>query len=159
LLTPGNVDELNLALRDWKPIREDASCGCRLSHQAATHFWPWRRDRIPKPRFGFNGAGRIAAANAFGMPIHSDPAHFLTGFTPSRKIFFHRQNGEQLTDAGVAYEVGIAYFAKLPADNSRGHHGPAEINFSAGTRRKSSGVHISAKVLPNCCTLARRSLR
>ena len=56
----------------------------------------------------------IAAANAFGMPIKSNKALYPYGIYTIPEISFIGKTEEQLTDEGVPYEVGIAYFREIP---------------------------------------------
>src|ERR1700720_2568964 len=86
--------------------------------------------------------GRIAAANAFGVPIHSDPAHYPYGIYTIPEISFIGKTEEQLTDAGIAYEVGIAYFREIPRGQIRGDTtGRLKLIFDPDSKAL-LGVHI-----------------
>jgi NAD(P) transhydrogenase len=86
--------------------------------------------------------GRIAAANAFGIPIHTDPAHYPYGIYTSPEISFIGKTEDQLTDAGVPYEVGIAYFREIARGQIRGDTtGRLKLIFSPETKEL-LGVHI-----------------
>src|ERR1039457_3212694 len=52
--------------------------------------------------------GRIAAAKAFNLPVHSNPATYPYGIYTIPEISFIGKTEEQLTDDDVPYEVGVA---------------------------------------------------
>src|SRR6266851_5510818 len=54
--------------------------------------------------------GRIAAARAFKLDVHTDPAGYPYGIYTIPQISFIGKTEEQLTDSDVPYEVGIAYY-------------------------------------------------
>src|SRR5580765_8444744 len=98
----GNVDELNLAAAGLEAdsrgrIEVDAEYRTKQPHIFAVG------DVIGFPSLGSVSMeqGRIAAANAFGMPIHSDPAHYPYGIYTIPEISFIGKTEEQLTEAGV----------------------------------------------------------
>jgi len=139
----GNVDELNLAAaglgadpRGRIPV--DADYRTKQPHIFAVG------DVIGFPSLGSVSMeqGRIAAANAFGMPIHSDPAHYPYGIYTIPEISFIGKTEEQLTDAGIAYEVGIAYFREIARGQIRGDTtGRLKLIFRPDTK-EILGVHI-----------------
>ena len=139
----GNVDELNLAaagldadLRGRIPV--DADYRTKQPHIFAVG------DVIGFPSLGSVSMeqGRIAAANAFGVPIHSDPAHYPYGIYTIPEISFIGKTEEQLTDAGIAYEVGIAYFREIARGQIRGDTtGRLKLIFQPETK-EILGVHI-----------------
>jgi NAD(P) transhydrogenase len=115
----GNVDELNLAAAGLDAdsrgrIPVDADYRTKQPHIFAVG------DIIGFPSLGSVSMeqGRIAAANAFGIPIHSDPANYPYGIYTIPEISFIGKTEEQLTDAGIAYEVGIAYFREIAIPTS-----------------------------------------
>src|ERR1700676_5511317 len=57
--------------------------------------------------------GRIAAARAFGVQVQSDPAGYPYGIYTIPQISFIGKTEEQLTDADVPYEVGVAYYREI----------------------------------------------
>ena len=57
--------------------------------------------------------GRIAAANAFNIKIHSDPATYPYGIYTIPQISFIGKTEEQLTQEDVPYEVGVAYYREI----------------------------------------------
>ncbi len=139
----GNVDELNLAATGLDAdargrIAVDADYRTKQPHIFAVG------DVIGFPSLGSVSMeqGRIAAANAFGMPIHSDPAHYPYGIYTIPEISFIGKTEEQLTDAGIAYEVGIAYFREIARGQIRGDTtGRLKVNFSAGHERDPRRAH------------------
>src|SRR5262249_24847301 len=65
--------------------------------------------------------GRIAAARAFGLDVHSDPAGYPYGIHTIPQISFIGKTEEQLTDEDVPYEVGIAYYREIARGQITGH--------------------------------------
>ncbi len=139
----GNVDELNLTAAGLDAdsrgrIAVDADYRTKQPHIFAVG------DVIGFPSRGSVSMeqGRIAAANAFGMPIHSDPAHYPYGIFTIPEISFIGKTEEQLTDAGIAYEVGIAYFREIARGQIRGDTtGRLKLIFQPDTK-EILGVHI-----------------
>ncbi|HEY3835792.1 MAG TPA: Si-specific NAD(P)(+) transhydrogenase [Bryobacteraceae bacterium] len=86
--------------------------------------------------------GRIAAAKAFGAPVHSNPAYYPYGIYTIPEISFIGKTEEQLTDEDVPYEVGVAYYREIARGQIRGDTtGRLKIIFHRETR-KILGVHI-----------------
>jgi NAD(P) transhydrogenase len=139
----GNVDELNLGAAGLDAdsrgrIPVDADYRTKQPHIFAVG------DVIGFPSLGSVSMeqGRIAAASAFGMPIHSDPAHYPYGIYTIPEISFIGKTEEQLTDAGVAYEVGIAYFREIARGQIRGDTtGRVKLIYNPHTKEL-LGVHI-----------------
>jgi NAD(P) transhydrogenase len=139
----GNVDELNLAAAGLEAdsrgrIKVDADYRTAVPHIYAVG------DVIGFPSLGSVSMeqGRIAAANAAGMKIHSNPAHYPYGIYTIPEISFIGQTEDQLTDAGVPYEIGIAYFREIARGQIRGDTtGRLKLIFSPETKEL-LGVHI-----------------
>jgi NAD(P) transhydrogenase len=139
----GNVDELNLAAAGLDAdsrgrIAVDADYRTKRSHIFAVG------DVIGFPSLGSVSMeqGRIAAANAFGVSIHSDPAYYPYGIYTIPEISFIGKTEEQLTDAGIAYEVGIAYFREIARGQIRGDTtGRLKLIFQPDSK-EILGVHI-----------------
>jgi NAD(P) transhydrogenase len=139
----GNVDELNLIAAGLEAdargrIVVDADYRTKQPHIFAVG------DVIGFPSLGSVSMeqGRIAAANAFGMPIHSDPAHYPYGIYTIPEISFIGKTEEQLTDAGIPYEVGIAYFREIARGQIRGDTtGRLKLIFSPDSK-EILGVHV-----------------
>jgi len=139
----GNVDDLNLAAAGLEAdsrgrIKVDENYRTAQPHIFAVG------DVIGFPSLGSVSMeqGRIAAAAAAGIKIHSNPAHYPYGIYTIPEISFIGQTEDQLTDAGVPYEVGIAYFREIARGQIRGDTtGRLKLLFSPDTKLL-LGVHI-----------------
>ena len=86
--------------------------------------------------------GRIAAAHAYGKPVHSNPATYPYGIYTIPEISFIGKTEEQLTDEDVPYEVGVAYYREIARGQIRGDTtGRLKIIFHRETKEL-LGVHI-----------------
>jgi NAD(P) transhydrogenase len=86
--------------------------------------------------------GRIAAARAFGLDVQSDPAGYPYGIYTIPQISFIGKTEEQLTDADVPYEVGVAYYREIARGQITGHtEGRLKLLFHRETLEL-LGVHI-----------------
>src|SRR5579872_2834304 len=86
--------------------------------------------------------GRLAAAHAFGLQVHSDPATYPYGIYTIPQISFIGKTEEQLTDADVPYEVGVAYYREIARGQITGHiDGRLKLLFHRETLDL-LGVHI-----------------
>src|SRR5271169_3661476 len=86
--------------------------------------------------------GRIAAATAFGIPVHSNPANYPYGIYTIPEISFIGKTEEQLTDEDVPYEVGVAYYREIARGQIRGDTtGRLKIIFHRETKEL-LGVHV-----------------
>lgn len=86
--------------------------------------------------------GRVAVCHAFGVQVVSVPELFPYGIYSIPEISFVGKTEEQLTEAGVAYEIGIAHYREI----ARGQilndtTGLLKILFNRETRQL-LGVHI-----------------
>ncbi|GAC1633441.1 MAG: Si-specific NAD(P)(+) transhydrogenase [Candidatus Acidiferrum sp.] len=139
----GNVDELNLAAAGLEAdsrgrIKVDENYRTAQPHIFAVG------DVIGFPSLGSVSMeqGRIAAANAAGIKIHSNPAHYPYGIYTIPEISFIGQTEDQLTDAGVPYEIGVAYFREIARGQIRGDTtGRLKLIFSPDTKLL-LGIHI-----------------
>jgi NAD(P) transhydrogenase len=139
----GNVDELNLPAAGLEAdsrgrIKVDADYRTSQPHIYAVG------DVIGFPSLGSVSMeqGRIAAANAAGIKIHSNPALYPYGIYTIPEISFIGQTEDQLTDAGIPYEIGIAYFREIARGQIRGDTtGRLKLIFSPDTKLL-LGVHI-----------------
>jgi NAD(P) transhydrogenase len=139
----GNVDELNLPAAGLEAdsrgrIKVDADYRTSQPHIYAVG------DVIGFPSLGSVSMeqGRIAAANAVGIKIHSNPALYPYGIYTIPEISFIGQTEDQLTDAGVPYEIGVAYFREIARGQIRGDTtGRLKLIFSPDTKLL-LGVHI-----------------
>jgi NAD(P) transhydrogenase len=86
--------------------------------------------------------GRIAAARAFGLPVQTDPEIYPYGIYTIPQISFIGKTEEQLTDADVPYEVGVAYYREIARGQIAGHtDGRLKLLFHRETLEL-LGVHI-----------------
>src|SRR5882724_6302594 len=86
--------------------------------------------------------GRISAARAFGLDVQSDPAGYPYGIYTIPQISFIGKTEEQLTDADVPYEVGVAYYREIARGQISGHtDGRLKLLFHRETLEL-LGVHI-----------------
>ncbi len=139
----GNVDELNLANAGLEAdsrgrIAVDENYRTKQPHIFAVG------DVIGFPSLGSVSMeqGRIAAANAFGVPIHSNRANYPYGIYTIPEISFIGKTEEQLTEEGVPYEVGIAFFREIARGQIRGDTtGRLKLIFDPDSKRL-LGVHI-----------------
>jgi len=139
----GNVDELNLAAAGLEAdgrgrIQVDEEYRTKEPHIFAVG------DVIGFPSLGSVSMeqGRIAAAKAFGVPIHSNRANYPYGIYTIPEISFIGKTEEQLTDEGVPYEVGIAYFREIARGQIRGDTtGRLKLLFDPSSKQL-LGVHI-----------------
>ena len=84
----------------------------------------------------------MAAANAFGIPIHSNRANYPYGIYTIPEISFIGKTEEQLTEEGVPYEVGIAFFREIARGQIRGDTtGRLKLIFDPDSKEL-LGVHI-----------------
>jgi NAD(P) transhydrogenase len=139
----GNVDELNLGAAGLEAdtrgrIQVDEEYRTKQRHIFAVG------DVIGFPSLGSVSMeqGRIAAAKAFGMPINSNRANYPYGIYTIPEISFIGKTEEQLTDEGVPYEVGIAYFREIARGQIRGDTtGRLKLLFDPSSKEL-LGVHI-----------------
>ncbi len=86
--------------------------------------------------------GRIAAARAFGLQVQTDPDSYPYGIYTIPQISFIGKTEEQLTDADVPYEVGVAYYREIARGQIAGHtDGRLKLLFHRETLEL-LGVHI-----------------
>lgn len=139
----GNVDSLNLAAagieadeRGRIPVDEDY-------RTAQKHIFAVG-DVIGFPSLASVSMeqGRISAARAFGLTVQSDPAGYPYGIYTIPQISFIGKTEEQLTDADVPYEVGVAYYREIARGQISGHiDGRLKLLFHRETLEL-LGVHI-----------------
>ena len=139
----GNVEELNLAA-----ARLEADSRGRISVDADYRTKQPNiyavGDIIGFPSLGSVSMeqGRIAAASAFGMPIKSNRELYPYGIYTIPEISFIGKTEDQLTEDGVPYEVGIAYFREIARGQIRGDTtGRLKLIFDP-TSKLLLGVHI-----------------
>ena len=139
----GNVDELNLAAAGLEADRRgrivvDQDYRTKIPNIYAVG------DVIGFPSLASVSMeqGRIAAANACGLKIQSNPAAYPYGIYTIPEISFIGKTEEQLTDEDVPYEVGVAYYRETARGQIRGDTtGRLKIIFHRETR-EILGLHI-----------------
>jgi len=139
----GNVDELNLAAAGLEAdargrISVDADYRTKVSHIYAAG------DVIGFPSLASVSMeqGRIAAARAYNLPMHSNPATYPYGIYTIPEISFIGKTEEQLTDEDAPYEVGVAYYREIARGQIRGDTtGRLKLIFHRDTHEL-LGVHI-----------------
>jgi len=139
----GNVDGLNLASAGI-----EADCRGRIKvdadyRTAQPHIFAVG-DVIGFPSLASVSMeqGRISAARAFGLNVQSDPAGYPYGIYTIPQISFIGKTEEQLTDADVPYEVGVAYYREIARGQISGHtDGRLKLLFHRETLEL-LGVHI-----------------
>lgn len=139
----GNVDALNLSAAGIQAdergrIKVDADYRTAQPHIFAVG------DVIGFPSLASVSMeqGRIAAARAFKLDVHTDPAGYPYGIYTIPQISFIGKTEEQLTDADVPYEVGVAYYREIARGQITGHtDGRLKLLFHRETLEL-LGVHI-----------------
>jgi NAD(P) transhydrogenase len=139
----GNVDALNLPAAglqadDRGRIKVDADYRTAQPHIFAVG------DVIGFPSLASVSMeqGRIAAARAFGLDVHSDPAGYPYGIYTIPQISFIGKTEDQLTHEDVPYEVGVAYYREIARGQITGHtDGRLKLLFHRETLEL-LGVHI-----------------
>ena len=139
----GNVDSLNLAAAgveadDRGRIKVDANYATAQPHIYAVG------DVIGFPSLASVSMeqGRIAAGRAFKLDVQTDPAGYPYGIYTIPQISFIGKTEEQLTDADVPYEVGVAYYREIARGQITGHtDGRLKLLFHRETLEL-LGVHI-----------------
>jgi NAD(P) transhydrogenase len=139
----GNVDDLNLAAAGIEAdsrgrIPVDPNYRTKQPHIFAVG------DVIGFPSLASVSMeqGRLAAAHALGVEVHSNPANYPYGIYTIPEISFAGKTEEQLTDEDVPYEVGLAYFRETARGQIRGDTtGRLKLIFHRETR-EILGIHI-----------------
>ena len=139
----GNVEELNLAVAG---IEADGRGRIQVDSEYRTtqpHIYAVG-DVIGFPSLASVSMeqGRIAAATAAGLSVHSNPANYPYGIYTIPEISFIGKTEEQLTDEDVPYEVGIAFYREIARGQIRGDTtGRLKLIFHRETKEL-LGVHI-----------------
>ena len=139
----GNIDELNLPVAG---VESDARGRIKVDgdyRTAQPHIYAVG-DVIGFPSLASVSMeqGRIAAAQAFGKNLHSNPASYPYGIYTIPEISFIGKTEEQLTDEDVPYEVGVAYYREIARGQIRGDTtGRLKLIFHRETKVL-LGVHI-----------------
>ncbi len=139
----GNIEELNLAAAGLEAdargrIQVDADYHTKQPHIFAAG------DVIGFPSLASVSMeqGRIAAARAFHVNAHSNPATYPYGIYTIPEISFIGKTEEQLTEEDVPYEVGVAYYREIARGQIRGDTtGRLKLIFHRETQEL-LGIHI-----------------
>jgi NAD(P) transhydrogenase len=139
----GNVDELNLPAAGLEAdSRGRITVDKEFRTKVPTIFAAGDVIGFPSLASVSMEQGRIAAGNAFGLKIQSNPAAYPYGIYTIPEISFVGKTEEQLTDEDVPYEVGLAYYRETARGQIRGDTtGRLKLIFHRETR-KILGVHI-----------------
>src|SRR5450759_469655 len=139
----GNVDDLNLAAAGLEAdSRGRIVVDAEYRTKAPNIFAAGDIIGFPSLASVSMEQGRLAAANAVGLKIPSNPATYPYGIHTIPEISFTGQTEEQLTDADVPYEVGVAYYRDTARGQIRGDtSGRLKLIFHRETRQV-LGVHI-----------------
>jgi NAD(P) transhydrogenase len=139
----GNVDELNLAAAGLEAdSRGRIAVDAEFRTKVPSIFAAGDVIGFPSLASVSMEQGRLAAANAFGLKVHSNPATYPYGIYTIPEISFAGKTEEQLTDEDVPYEVGVAYYRETARGAIRGDTtGRLKLIFHRETRAI-LGVHI-----------------
>jgi len=139
----GNVDELNLAAAGLEAdSRGRIAVDGEFRTKVPSIFAAGDVIGFPSLASVSMEQGRIAAANAVGLKIQSNPATYPYGIYTIPEISFTGKTEEQLTDEDVPYEVGVAYYRDTARGQIRGDTaGRLKLIFHRETR-EILGVHI-----------------
>ncbi len=139
----GNVDTLNLAAAGLEADERGRIAVDQDYRTKAPHIFA-AGDVIGFPSLASVSMeqGRIAAARAYNIPVHSNPATYPYGIYTIPEISFIGKTEEQLTDEDVPYEVGVAYYREIARGQIRGDTtGRLKLIFHR-ENRQILGVHI-----------------
>jgi NAD(P) transhydrogenase len=139
----GNVDELNLAAAGLEAdSRGRIAVDAEFRTKVPSIFAAGDVIGFPSLASVSMEQGRMAAANAFGIKVHSNPATYPYGIYTIPEISFVGKTEEQLTDEDVPYEVGMAFYRETARGQIRGDTtGRLKLIFHRETRAI-LGVHI-----------------
>jgi NAD(P) transhydrogenase len=139
----GNVDDLNLEAAGIESDSRGRISVDKDYHTSQPHVFA-AGDVIGFPSLASVSMeqGRLAAANALGLVVHSNPANYPYGIYTIPEISFIGKTEEQLTEEDVPYEVGIAYYREIARGQIRGDTtGRLKLVFHRETKAL-LGVHI-----------------
>jgi NAD(P) transhydrogenase len=139
----GNVDELNLPAAGLEADARGRIAVDADYRTAQPHIYA-AGDVIGFPSLASVSMeqGRVAAARALGLDLHSNPGTYPYGIYTIPEISFIGRTEEQLTDEDVPYEVGLAYYREIARGQIRGDTtGRLKIIFHRETKAL-LGIHI-----------------
>ncbi len=139
----GNVDDLNLAAAGLE-ADDRGRIAVDLNYRTKQPNIYAAGDVIGFPSLASVSMeqGRMAVGNALGAAVRSDPANYPYGIYTIPEISFVGKTEEQLTDDGVPYEVGVAFYREIARGQIRGDTtGRLKLIFHRETKEL-LGVHI-----------------
>ena len=139
----GNVDEMNLAAAGIESDARGRICVDPQYRTQQPNIYA-AGDVIGFPSLASVSMeqGRLAAAHALGLNVRSSPENYPYGIYTIPEISFVGKTEKQLTDEGVPYEVGVAYYREIARGQIRGDTtGRLKIIFHRETKEL-LGVHI-----------------
>jgi len=139
----GNTESLNLAAAGLKTDERGRLSVNEHFQTAVPHIYA-AGDVIGFPSLASVAMeqGRLASCHAFGVPSTAVPELFPYGIYTIPEISYVGQTEEQLTEAGIPYEVGIARYREIARGQIIGDQtGMLKLLFHRETR-KLLGVHI-----------------
>ena len=98
--------------------------------------------------------GRIAARHAFGAPAESTPDLLPYGIYTIPEISIVGRSGEELTDAGVPYEVGRAACNEISRGQILGEGATEPIHIGQAVLTHGGGIDYFVDIVFNFPTLA-----
>ena len=99
--------------------------------------------------------GRIASLAALGRPAEAMAEHLPIGIYSIPEISFVGKTEEELTEAGVPYEVGISRYRELARGEILGDTTACSSCSSRSTTARCWACTSSARAPPSSCTSAR----
>jgi NAD(P) transhydrogenase len=138
----GAVDELALANAGLEADGRGRIAVDKRYRTAVENVWA-AGDVIGFPSLASTSSeqGRLAAADAFGHQAHSMPELLPFGIYALPEISYVGKTEEELTDATVPYEVGLAHYRELARGHIMGEtHGMLKLLVSPADRTL-LGVH------------------
>ena len=139
----GNTESLNLAAAGLEADARGRLAVDRSFRTAVPHIFA-AGDVVGFPSLASVSMeqGRVATANAFGIPTVTVPALFPYGIYTIPEVSFVGHTEEQLTEAQVPYEIGVANYREIARGGIIGDTiGRLKLIFHRETRAV-LGVHI-----------------
>ena len=139
----GNVDELNLAAAGLQADQRGRIAVDERYRTSQPHILAVG-DVIGFPSLASVSMeqGRMAVGMAYGAQVSSNPAYYPYGIYTVPEISFVGKTEEQLTQADIPYEAGVAYYREVARGQIRGDTtGRLKLLFNRETKEL-LGVHI-----------------
>ena len=126
-----------------------------LPHGGRAHLRRRRRDRFPEPGIGIVEQGRLAAAHAFGVDARPMRELLPIGIYTIPEISFVGRTEQDLTEAGIPYEIGMSRYRELARGQILGDSAASSSSWSHQRSAHCSACTCSAPRRPSWCTSAR----